>query len=257
MKSFTVLLLAAICAGSMLTGCAGKDGEPGPTGATGPAGQILTGNLFGFVNPVDEFGNPVSKSGVTVTLDGVTPATTVTSDVNGRFEFVKLPSGTYNLTYTRADLGSYRRIGVGHVGGDQPTFAFTSTVSQPSSTRILNPFVSSPSNGLVTVQFGFANNGAPTGNFNRYVLYVGSNASVTSTTGMWYANTVYGTSSSTGAVTFTRAALNALGFASNSTAYVVVYAAPNTFSSYIDPTTGRTIATGLGVASTVIPFMVP
>ncbi|UOQ75772.1 hypothetical protein MUN84_14080 [Hymenobacter sp. 5516J-16] len=55
MKKFTSLLFSAICATSLLVGCSTKDDEATPS---------LTGNLYGFVNPVDELGNPAAKSGV-------------------------------------------------------------------------------------------------------------------------------------------------------------------------------------------------
>ncbi|UOQ75773.1 prealbumin-like fold domain-containing protein [Hymenobacter sp. 5516J-16] len=191
-------------------------------------------------------------------MDGANPAATVSTDANGRFEFANLKAGTYNLTYTRPDLGTYRRVSVGHVGGDQPTFAFTSFLTQSSSTRILNPTVSSNSySGTATLQFSLVNPVMPTGSLYRYQMYVGSMPNVTTETGTLYANTTYGTSSSYASQVLTRASLNAVGLASGRTAYVVVYGVPNTFSSYIDPATGRTVYMGLGVASNTVAFIVP
>lgn len=261
MNKFTTLLLASVCAGSLLTGCAGKDGDPGPAG---PAGQTLAGNIFGFVNPVDEAGNPVSKSGITVSLEGVTPAATVSTDANGRFEFTGLRSGTYNLSYARTDLGSYRRIGVGHVGGDQPTFAFTTTMSQPSSTRITSLSAApSPANGTVSLQMTIANSVLPVNSFARYVVYIGANANVTSSTGLLYANTIYGATLQNGgvasaSVTLNRAALNGLGFSTGTPVYVVVYGISSSFGVYTDPTNGRNVYTGLSTSpSSVAAFFVP
>ncbi|GGG46586.1 carboxypeptidase-like regulatory domain-containing protein [Hymenobacter glacieicola] len=250
MQKFTSLLFSSICAASLLTGCTKSDDDE--------ATPSLTGNLYGFVNPLDELGSPAAKSGVTVTLDGVTPAATVTTDANGRYEFANLKAGTYNLTYSRPDLGTYRRVSVGHVGGNQPTFAFTSFLTQPSSTRILNPTVSSNSlSGTATLQFTLANAVMPSGSFYRYHMYVGATPNVTAETGTLYANTTYGTSSSYVSQALTRAALNAAGLPSGRAAYVVVYGLPNTASSYTDPTTGRIVYTGLGAASNTVAFIVP
>ena len=74
--------------------------------------------MYGFVNPVDEYGSPFSKSGVTVMLDGVTPAATVTTNADGRYEFAALRTGTYNLSFSRTGLSTTRHICVGHAGGD-------------------------------------------------------------------------------------------------------------------------------------------
>jgi hypothetical protein len=122
----------------LLAGCKGKDGDPGPAGPVGPSGQNLTGNMTGFVNSVDENGIQLAKTGVVVALDGVTPAVTATSDADGRFTLSNVRNGTYNITYSRTGYGTFRRIGVGHVGGDQATFLGTSTVSQVSTQTITN-----------------------------------------------------------------------------------------------------------------------
>ncbi|UYZ61818.1 carboxypeptidase-like regulatory domain-containing protein [Hymenobacter weizhouensis] len=256
MRNFTQFLLS-FCATVLLAGCEGKDD---PT----PASQSMTGNLVGFVNPVDEFGNPVSKSGVNVTLEGITPQRTTASDANGRYEFTGLRAGTYNIAFARQDVSAFKRLSVAHVGGEQPTFAFTSTLTQPSSSRITNPFVSSSfaGSGTVSIQFNIVNNAAPpSGTFHRYVAFVGNSSSVSSITGTWYANTTFSSSSfnssSTGVVTFNRAVLNSLGLASGSTAYAVLHALPSSFLSMIDPATGRTTPVGLGPASVVVPFVVP
>jgi Carboxypeptidase regulatory-like domain len=264
MNKFATLLLASVCAGTMLAGCSGKDGDPGPAGtpgATGPAGpagpsgQNLTGNLVGFVNPVDEFGNPLAKNGVTVTLDGVTPAATATTNADGRYEFTSLRNGTYNLSFSRTGLGSIRRIGVGHVGGDQPTFLGTNTISAPSTTTIGNVAANSISSNGVTINIPFSNTNAPSGSLLRFAVYASSSPNVTAATGTLLANI----SNASNSLNFTilKSTLNANGFASGTAVYVVVYGVPAVLTSYSDPTTGRIMYNGLGTASNQVAFIVP
>lgn len=267
MSKITNLLFASVCATLLLTGCSGKEGDPGPTGpagAAGPAGpagpvaSVLTGSVIGFVSPVNEAGNLLEKSGVLVTIEGLTPATTATTDVNGRYEFKNLRAGTYNFIFSRSDLSTYRRIGQGHIGGEQPTIAFVTTVTQPSSTRVLDPMVMSANSTDLYLGFNLSNQNLPTNSFYRYMIYVGTNQNVTAADGMWYANTVYGTSRSgdVGQV-LTRSVLNSMGFASNTSVYAVIYGLPNLSASYIDVMTGRTVLTGLGTPSQAVRFTVP
>lgn len=258
MKKFTNLFLS-VCAVALLAGCSGKDGDPGPTGPAGPAGpsgQNLTGNLFGFVNPVDEYGNALPKSGVTVTLDGVTPAATATTNADGRYEFASLRNGTYNLSFSRTSLSSFRRLGVGHVGGDQPTFLGTTTLSASSTTAFGSVSVAGQTNTDVTLRVPLSNVGAPTGTFNRFAIFASANPGTNASNG-----TLLFTSSSNSSVTnvfIPKSTLNNTGFASGSAVYIVVYGVPAFLLSYTDPATGRPVYTGLSTASSnQVAFIVP
>ena len=238
---------------ALLSGCQGKDGDPGP------AGGGLTGNVYGFVNAYDDAGSLLSKSGVTVTLEGATPAVTTTSDANGRYEFQGLKAGTYNFTYNRSGLGVFRRDGVAHVGGDQATFLGVTSLTEPSNTRAA--VVSAASNqqlpGIAVVQVGLANPNLPGNSLLRFVVLVGSTPDVTVANGQWN-GTVYGTSSGQYGVSLSRASLNALGFATGSTAYVAAYGISAYTVYYLDPITGRYILPGLNPgSSTAVSFIVP
>lgn len=262
MRNFTHLFLS-VCAALVLAGC--DNGKDDPT----PASQAMTGNLVGFVSPVNEFGNPLPKSGVAVTLEGTTPQVTATTDANGRYEFTALRAGTYNIAFSRADVSPYKRLSIAHVGGEQPTFAYTSMLTQPSSTRISNLYVSQSyyGSGVVNLNFTIANsnmlpnNTSYVYNYLDYVVYVGTTPTVSSTTGIWYRNMRMGASisgsSSNSNVQLTRPDLNGHGLVSGSTAYVVLYPAPEAYLTTVDPATGRTSFSGLGQPSAVIPFVVP
>ena len=252
-KSVAKYVCVAFSAALLLTGCKGKDGDPGPAGANGtpgtagsqgPSGQNLTGTMAGFVNPVDEYGNPTSKSGVVVTIEGVTPAVTVTSNVDGRYEFTNLRNGTYNLSYARAGLSTARRLGIGHVGGDQPTFLGTFTISGASTTTF-GTFSATSSAGLVQMTIPYANPGTPTGSFTRFAIFASASPGVTAANGIYI--TTLSASSSPYNVAFSRATFNNAGFATGTPVYLVVYGAPSLLTSYADPLTGRPVFIGLSV----------
>ena len=268
LSKFTCIVFGAAV---LFTGCTGKDGAPGPTGTagtngtagpTGPSGQNLTGNLTGFVNSVDETGAQLSKAGVLVTLDGATPAVTATSDVDGRFTLTNVRNGTYNLIFGRAGYGTFRRLGVGHVGGDQPTFLGVTTLSQVSTQTITSIANGTPSPTAVSLNLTFASP-TPTTTF-RYALFASSTPNPTAATAILVQN---GTVFSNGAPTTTfqfnnlginRAQFNNAGFASGATVYLIMYGSTSFLTAYLDTATGRFVYPVLNpVGSPVLVTVIP
>ena len=258
---FSRLLLVGLFAGSLLGGCKGKDGDPGPAGAAGATGTpgtpgpSLTGTLYGFVSPVDEYGVAAAKSGVTVTLDGVSPAATATTNADGRYEFAALRTGTYNLTFTRAGLTTVRRLGVAHVGGDQPTFLGTNTISAPSTTSFGNVSLNSQNNNSVQLYIPYANAGASNNTFTRFIIYGSANPGTTAANGILLS--FPGSVSSPFTTSLFKSTLNGSGFATGTRVYVVVYATPAFLTGFTDPLTGRFVYSGLSTPSNEISFIVP
>lgn len=262
----------ALSAALLLNGCKGKDGDPGPAGAAGASGtagaagaagasgQNLTGSIYGFVATVDEYGATTAKSGVTVTIDGVTPAAIATTNADGRYEFIGVRNGTYNLTFSRPGLGALRRFGVAHVGGDQPTFLGTSTISAASTTSIGPISVASLSSTIVQLNVPFTNAGIPAGTLPRFLVFVSANSGTTAINGTSiFINSLSSSSSSPNSVVagISRAQFTSAGFASGTTVYLVLYGAPSFLGSYTDPLTGRSIYSGLGASSNQLVFIVP
>jgi hypothetical protein len=258
MKKISALLLASLCAASLLTGCSGKDGDPGPTGPSGTPGPNLTGNMVGFVNPLDEGAIATTKSGVTVTLEGVTPVTTATTDANGRYEFSALRNGTYSLIYSRAGLGTFRRISIAHVGGDQPTFLGITPLVQISNTSVVSFSFGSPQSGNIVPFTLTLSNPSPNVSL-RGIIFVGATPNVSSGTGTSI-GTFIANSSNVGTInsTISKATLNSAGLASGITAYAIAYGTSNIPPSFIDPATGRPVFTSLSTSpSSVVSFIVP
>lgn len=78
----------------------------------------LEGSLVGFVYTYNEYGNILeSHENVLVTALGTEKFTTKT-DKNGRFEFMGLPAGTYEIAMEKEGFGTMRQLGIKHLGGE-------------------------------------------------------------------------------------------------------------------------------------------
>ena len=245
----------------LLTGCKGKDGDPGPAGAAGSSGQNLTGNIVGFVNSVDENGQQLAKAGVLVTVDGSTPAITATSDADGRFTLNNVRNGTYNLTFTRTGYSTFRRLGVGHVGGDQATFLGIATLSQVSTQTITSLVSGTLSTNAVNVNLTI-NSPTPTTNF-RVAFFASTLPNPTPATGTFVTGLTFGTgggpiTSYSATFGINRNSFNNAGFASGTTVYLAAFGSTTFFTSYTDLVTGRVVfPTFNATSSPVITVVVP
>jgi|GEM_PF-1048075 len=81
----------------------------------------LKGSLVGYVYTFDEFRNLLNDhSGVIVTALGLNNTYKINTDKQGRFEFVNLPAGTYEIHFEKTGFGTLKQFGIKHLGG-QPT----------------------------------------------------------------------------------------------------------------------------------------
>ncbi len=268
MKLVSSFLSVAVAATLLLGGCKGKDGDPGPAGATGapgtagapgPTGQNLTGNITGFVNPVDEFGSPVAKAGVTVTVDNLTPAVSATTDVDGRYTLLNVPSGTYNLTYSRPGLATFKRFAFGHIGGAVASYLGTFTLSQVSQ-LLVGLSASTFANSNINIGLSFSS--APPRTSFPVALFASLSPNLTPLTGTPLVVTNFTTTPATtnyqAAFSVGRANLNNAGFPSGSTIYLAAYGSTSSTSAYVDPATGRVVYPALNpVPSNVVAVTVP
>lgn len=269
MKIIAAFLSVTVLVTALLSGCKGKDGNPGPAGANGTSTPILTGNIIGFVSPLDENGQVLSKAGVLVTLANVSPQLTQTTDANGRYEFTNVRSGTYNLVFSRIDLGTYKVFGFSHTGGDQPSvvpgiyyggsipligFSSVNILSLTAGLPVYNP------NGAVYVPIQAAF-GAGSNYAQSYVLYAGTGPGVNSSTGtLLQPSSFSGGSSYLVNVRLSKVQLNAAGFSTGTRIYLVAHALSSYYFSYsyTDAATGRTVFPAMNPnASSEISVVVP
>lgn len=252
----------------LLTGCKGKDGDPGPAGANGAAGpagtsgQNLTGNLIGYVNPIDENGAILAKSGVTVSVDGASPAITATTDADGKYTLANVRNGTYNLTYSRTGLATFRRFGLGHVGGDQPTYLGTLTITQVSTQTVTGfTAVSNAGAGTVTLTFTISSPTPPSA--FRYALFASATSPASPTNGiLLFTGNAFPATSGMNTFTFSttvsRTNFTNAGFASGTAVNLTAYGSTSSLFSYSDPATGRFVYPALSTSpSPAVVVVVP
>ena len=252
------LLYPMLCATMLFSGCKGKDGDPGPagaTGATGATGPNLTGNMIGYVSAYDDNGN-IAKAGTTVTIDNQTPALTTTTDANGKYQFSDLKTGTYNLTFIRTGYGTMKRYGVGHVGGDQPTYLGVQGMTVVATATITG-FTFSPSSSTNSYTNYTITVSNPPANGARVSTYFGASPTVSSSNYLFY-NSNYAANSPNVIYAYAyKSTLNSYGLVSGTTAYAISYATPPYSYSYSDPMTGLVVNPSLGTPSSVVSFIVP
>ena len=113
------MLLVYACAGPAGDiGPAGIQGPTGPTGPQGPEGARLRGDIAGKALLTNTRGNLIQDhSGVLVTVKGTEPLITATSNAAGSYTLSAVPTGTYDLVYTKATYGRHEVNGFKQVGG--------------------------------------------------------------------------------------------------------------------------------------------
>jgi len=128
-----------------LVSCKGKDGEIGPVGAAGIPGQnglpgpSLKGNVVGFVSLFNEIGIRYATSdGMTVTVEGSNPEIKAISNADGKYELKDVPTGTYNLSFTRTGFGNFKRLSILHIGGTAPTNLGNNNLWETAKTTVTN-----------------------------------------------------------------------------------------------------------------------
>jgi hypothetical protein len=79
----------------------------------------LDGNLVGYVLTNDEFGNATDdKKDVLVSINGLPGSFSTKTDAGGRFEFIGLSAGTYELIFEKTGYGTLKYKEVKHLGGE-------------------------------------------------------------------------------------------------------------------------------------------
>jgi hypothetical protein len=77
--------------------------------------NVLTGTLHGKARLYGPYGLVADNSGITVTMEGT--AHSATTDSAGNWALHDLPTGSYNITYSRAGYEPYKIFGYSFVGG--------------------------------------------------------------------------------------------------------------------------------------------
>ena len=223
--------------------------------------QIQTGTLIGFVTLYDECGDVIlNKSGVNVNVMGNSTFKD-TTDNYGRFEINNLPSGTYNISYTKQGFSQTKTIGMQFVGGSNPAY-ISKTLNKPASqtVNLINVFIDNGSPQKWILASVKVTSDCSIGSHENARIFYGLSDTVSSTNYdysvlfNYYKDSVNEVTENI-AYTIVPAYQN---YKSGTKVYFVAYGSPAVYSSYINTKTGLAIYSGLNpnpsnIMSHVIP----
>ena len=239
----------------ILSGCT----KTGPQGPTGPAGPALTGTLEGYVATLDQYGFRVTgdQSGVVVKIDDAA-GDSVMTDITGKYTFSNLSTGSYNLTYSKANYGVFKAIDFGFVGGG-------TTLRNASISQFPVFTLSNITDTIETVSgtVGVLIRGAATADATArsFAVFVGTSPVVSpNPANFTFANTggtVKAAFSTWSQFISTREFYDA-GLNSGTTVYLAIYPLASGSTSYTDLATGKPVYTALSPnPSQVLTVVIP
>lgn len=257
----------------LLAACKGPQGDIGPQGAagvagsqgpTGPATARLKGDIMGFVTLFDEFGTRLtSNASMTVTVEGSSPAVSAVTGADGKYTLPGVESGTYNLSFSRAGFGAFRRPSIQHLGGPAPTSLGNNNLWETAKT-VVSSLSATVSGTAITVS-GKSSPVQPAGSGTslqrRARVFFGTDDKVTFQNYVSTFNQFLIPAPATGsdgsfALGLTPA--NISGFKSGDRVYVIAYGLSPIENAYTDPLTNLVIYSGVNpAASNVVSFIMP
>jgi hypothetical protein len=192
-----------------------------------------------------------------VSIDSSTPPINILTDSTGRYEFKNVGTGTYNLTYSKPDFGTMKKMGLQHIGGNAPTY-ITSLGLYRNSTSIITGLDASISTGLVHVAGTVTSSQRISYPIVR--IFFGKNSTVTSRS----YDFSYVTIATAGKFGFSvdSLALQLASFVSGNTLYMTAYAdicadnGPPLPNWYFDIYSGNFIFPDLNLSATVSTTLV-
>ncbi len=277
MKSFLVIL--SLFAALSFLSCRTQTLAPDSETAT-IRGQAFLATNWGN-DPRNGYLQPYAFAGIQVSVDN-TPYASVTDD-SGHYEFKTIPTGTYNVRFSKPGYGDIRWFGVEVQGGgnapiywssEQPwhnvvwptLYKQSDLVATLQSTRTIDTAISGYPAQLNVILSGSYQASLPT-DYYEMAIYFSHKPSVSSRPGEyeWYTlchNDSPDTVRKTFSIPINFLGYRQEGFKSGDSAYVAVYGAPYygmaPYFDYYDPTIGQPVLTSLNqTPSPVIGFKVP
>jgi Carboxypeptidase regulatory-like domain len=247
MKLQSFILLMYLFSGLLLFSCEGVEG---------PAGPALRGELIGnFSLVLDQFGKPmVDKGGIEVLVEGTTPEKKSATDAIGKFLVNDLPTGTYQLVFSKPGFQTKKVFSFQFTGGNMPVYYEAPLFSELSNTTIVgfsaeatdennsNPAKYSMIKFLRSIN-PVSTSAAP----RNLVAYVHTLPSVSSQS---YSFSPINLTNDESIIRFDK-------IASGTKLYAIAYATSASCSGYYDPSLGRFVDTCIGTGSSVVEFTIP
>jgi hypothetical protein len=200
-----------------------------------------TGVLSGTVQTWDDKLNQTTDAGgITVSILSATDSSSTTTDATGKFQFDKLPFGTYTLVFSKVGYGTMKMFGISHAANTTPTIVPNINFGKIAATAVTRlTYYDSVFQGQpgVRLRYGFTPGPSATNTaLARYFL--GIDSTVSSTHYTTYDTTLYKFGSYSVKAGYTFSDLKKLGFTAGQTVYIRLYADSYINNSYVDSTTG-------------------
>jgi hypothetical protein len=235
----------------------GYGGRHGPSsGATGPAGPSLTGNMNGFVTLYDITGAKIlinlKNDSVILTNNSTNAILRTVTDSTGKYLFSNITTGTYNIQISRNGYGTLLLEDVQFAGGGNeykngalsmvPISTVTSLASVDTTINTVNNV---KVRGVIPVSSGTS----------AVIIYISIPGTSSASSNVTNFSSYYVVNIAAGNTGFyldiPTANLYDLGFSSGNTVYFSAYmiGASTSSSSYQDLGTGKSIFTAISAAS--------
>jgi len=224
-------------------------------GAEGPAGPTLRGDLIGNFNLVfDQFGEPMTDKGsIEVLVEGTTPEKKTLTDAEGKFIIEDLPTGTYNLVFSKIGFQTLKIFSLQFVGGAVPLYYGAPTLSELSTTS-LEEFSAEATD---------ENNSNPDQytmvKFSHTITPVSTQDSPRNLVAFMHTSPDVSNSVYTHQINLTDdiSIIRFNKIASRTKLYAIAYVAPVNCNAYFDPLQVKYINSCLGENSPVVEFTIP
>jgi hypothetical protein len=237
------------------------------TGGGGGGNSTTKGAITGSIIMYDDKGNANAddKAGVKVSLlkggVEVSKATTLTT---GKFAFANVPYDTYDMSYSRSDIGTYKVFNVTHAYNASATVNGTllSTIQlgQLSSTSITAfTFQDSTYNGVPGMSYTISVSPDPSTTSRGFFRIFMSLDPQVSNANYGVVATPRSLISNNATGGFTRDELRTIyGFSSGQTVYMIAYGESAQPNDYTDPVSGKRIFPNLNMTTQpAFSFIVP
>lgn len=214
----------------------------------------LAAKIEGTIVTYDEFNNLINDpENVQVQLEGTDPVLSTFTDKDGKYEFENVPTGTYNLIFSKEGYGTSQEQGIKIVGGSEAVRHFYNDLFAISTITIENLTVENVDNQTILLKAIVNHDFTNTYPVLLYYLHTSENTSGTHYMQFGY---IYFFGAS-GTQLSSTIEINSNKFSPGSTIYAVAYGSQSTHASYYDIQTGLLIFPSLGEASNTASVTIP
>jgi len=219
----------------------------------------IPGRIAGYVSLYDENNSLIENmSGVIVTIESM-PSFNATTDIYGKFVIDNVPSGTFNIDFTKQGFSETKQTGFSFVA-EKGAYMLSKILCKPSTTTVK----------LVSLSIDSANHQFGMIVLECYSHTLSKNSAIARvfyglSNSISYSNYDYSLSMSPDDISSTNDSIMVgIGFSpynycsSGTKVFVIAYGAPSNYSSYINTNTGKTIYPGLNpTPSQIMSIVLP